>query len=195
MRKDCSRTASYDRQSPSQSAWAYPLHHQPETSVDVYGSLNSNPVALIEPLSRLLPVTHRLWVKEHKGAIGDRSPGWYRHVRSLPNVRLIGPFEDIFRLIGGADLVVTISGTAGYEAALLGVPSVGLAPMFFAPLLANQPKAPSHPLEWRMGELLATPRRSPDPANTDPKAIEFLAHLHANSYVGNPFELEVPLAR
>ena len=40
------------------------LHHQPEAAVDVYGALNSNQLAVIETLSRTLPATHRLWVKE-----------------------------------------------------------------------------------------------------------------------------------
>ncbi len=173
----------------------FPLHHQPEASIDVYGSLNNNQLALIETLSRLLPATHKLWVKEHKGAISDRSLGWYRRVRSLPNVRLIDPFEDIFGMIRGADIVVSITGTAGYEAALLGVPSLGLAPVFFAPLLTNAPGARNHPLEWRLRELLAAPRARTDASSLDPKAVDFLAQLYANSYVGNPAELEVPEAR
>lgn len=172
----------------------YPLHHQPETSIDVYASLNSNQMALIETVSRLLPATHRLWVKEHKGAVSDRSLAWYRRVRALPNVRLIDPFEDIFRLIKGADLVVTISGTAAYEAALMGVPSVGLSQVFFAPLLLNRPGARSHPLEWRLRELLGAPRAAPSP-QPRPEHVDFLARLHANSFVGNPAELEVPAER
>lgn len=173
----------------------FPLHHQPETSVDVYGSLNSDQLALIETLSRLLPASHKLWVKEHKGAIGDRSLGWYRRVRSLPNVRLIDPFEDIFGMIRGADIVITVAGTASYEAALLGVPSLGLAPVFFAPLLTNTPGARSHPLELRLRELLATSKARSDASNPDPKAVDFVAHLYANSYPGNPGELEVPEER
>lgn len=180
---------------PNERYVLFPLHHQPEASIDVYGSLNSNQLALIETLSRLLPASHKLWVKEHKGAIGDRSLGWYRQVRSLPNVRLIDPFEDIFGMMRSADIVVTITGTAGYEAALLGVPSLGLAPMFFAPLLTNTPGARSHPLEWRLRELLAAPRARSDASDLDPRAVDFLAQLYANSYVGNPGELDVPEAR
>lgn len=173
----------------------YPLHHQPEASVDVYGSLNSNQMALIETVSRLLPATHRLWVKEHKGAIGDRSVAWLRRVKALPNVRLIDPFEDIFPLVQRADLVMTVSGTVAYEAALLGVPSFGLSPIFFSELLDNKPHSRSHPLEWRLHELLAVPRSAIDVSCPRSTAVEFLARLHANSYFGNPFEVEVSRAR
>jgi hypothetical protein len=179
---------------PGERYVLYPLHHQPESSVDVWGSLNSNQMALIETVSRLLPATHRLWVKEHRGAIGDRSLAWLRQAKALPNVRVIDPFTDIFGLLRGADLVMTVTGTVAYEAALLGIPSLGLAPVYFASLLTNKPHARSHPLEWQMRQLLATPRANID-GEPRPEAVEFLAHLHANSYFGNPFELEVPKAK
>lgn len=184
----------FDAPPPNERYVLYPLHHQPESSIDVYGSLNSNQLALIDTVSRLLPATHRLWVKEHKGAIGDRSLGWLRQVKALPNVRLIDPFHDIFSLTKGADLVLTVSGTVAYEAALLGVPSVGLSPVFFSSLLANKPHARSHPLEWRLREMLAASRPALD-AEPRPAAVEFLANLHANSYFGDPFELEASKAR
>jgi hypothetical protein len=172
----------------------YPLHHQPEASVDVYGSLNSDQVALITTLSRILPATHKLWIKEHKGGLGDRSLRWYRHVLALPNVRLIDPFQDIYGLIRGADAVVTIAGTASYEAALMGVPALGLAPVFFGPLLRNRPIARSHPLEWRLKALFEEAAAPGSAAGLRARAIDFLANLRANSFVGNPARLAVPAA-
>jgi hypothetical protein len=186
----------YERELPRGERYVlYPLHHQPEASVDVFGSLNSNQVSLIEALSRLLPATHQLWVKEHKGALGDRSLAWYRHIARLPNVRLIDPFKDIFPLIRSADLVVTISGTAGYEAALMGVPAVGLAPVFFWPLLENQPSHRAHALEWQMGELLSRQRAETNQARARRRAVAFLAHLQANSFAGNPVDLAAAAER
>jgi hypothetical protein len=172
----------------------YPLHHQPESSIDVYGSLNSNQTALIETVSRLLPASHRLWLKEHRGALGDRPVSWYRRIQSLPNVRIIDPFADIFPLMRRADLVITITGTAAYEAALLGIPSFGLAPVFFAPLLTNHPNSRSHPLEWRLREALSNLRPTNNPM-PDAKAIEFIASIYANSYFGDPAQVEQPMSR
>jgi hypothetical protein len=173
----------------------YPLHHQPEASIDVFGSLNSNQVALIETLSRLLPTTHKLWIKEHKGGISDRSFTWFDRISRLPNVRFIDPWQDIYRLIRGADLVVTISGTAGYEAALMGVPTVGLSKVFFAPLLSNRPGHRSHPLEWSMTEILSEEKTPKQGGATRRRSAEFLAHLYANSFPGNPIDLEAPASR
>ena len=170
------------------------LHHQPESSIDVLGSLHSNQAALIETLCRLLPATHKLWVKEHPGALGDRSIWWYRKLSRLPNVRLIDPFTQIYELIRSADVVVTISGTVGYEAALLKVPALGLAPVFFAPLMSNKISARTHPLEWRFFEILATPPTRSD-VDEYRKRVDFLARLHANSFSGNPAVLRIARAR
>ena len=180
----------FETSPPNERYVLYPLHHQPESSVDVFGSLNSNQLALIDTVSRLLPVTHRLWVKEHKGAIGDRSLGWLRQVKALPNVRLIDPFRDIFSLLTRRRPGMTVTGTVAYEAALLGVPSLGLSPIFF--LTAYQQAARTQPSAgMALRELLAgTARRTQRRAAS--AAVEFLARLHANSYFGNPFELEVP---
>jgi hypothetical protein len=168
------------------------VHHQPEAAIDVYGALHSNQRALIETLSRIIPATHKLWIKEHSGGIGDRPLSWYRTIGALPNVRLIDPYLDIYELIRGASLVVTISGTVGYETALMGNSALCLAPIFFAPLMSSPATYHSHPLLWPLREILAEPtRRTP----TRQKRIEFLAHLHANSYPGDPPQLEVPAAQ
>ena len=130
-------------------------------------------------------------MKEHLGALGDRSAGWYRRLAALPNVRLIDPHLDIYGLIRDAAIVVTISGTVGYEAALMGVPSIGLAPVYFAPILANPVTAQSHPLEWPLPELLK-PRPATEPAAQRERLVHFLARLHANSFSGDPAQLGVP---
>jgi hypothetical protein len=176
----------FERTLPKERYALYPLHHQPEASIDVFGSLNNNQVALIESLSRQLPATHKLWIKEHRGGISDRSILWFRRIKQLPNVRLIDPFANIFPLMRNADLLVTVSGTAGYEAALMGVPTLGLSPVFFASLMINRPTARSHPLEWRLRELLSRPPTEADRKENRRRSIEFLAYLHANSALGNP---------
>jgi hypothetical protein len=168
------------------------LQHQPESSIDVYGSLHSNQAALIETLSRLLPASHKLWVKEHIGALGDRSVSWYRAIAKLPNVRLIDPFRNIYGLVRSADMVITISGTVGYEAALLGVPALGLAPVFFGSLMSNTVSLRSHPLEWHFRALLVASHAADAHAQASRRCVDFLAQLHANSFVGSPTPLKVP---
>ncbi len=164
------------------------LHHAPEASIDVFGAPHSDQAHLIQRLSRLLPATHELWVKEHPDWLGDRSPGWLRQIAALPNVRLIDPADSTFALLNRADLVVTITGTAGYEAALMGRPAVGLAPVFFDPLMRVSAADFPDPLLWPMRKLL-TPPSDATRQRQEIECRDFLARLHANSFEGFPDRL------
>ena len=50
----------------------------------------------------------------------------YKRMQALPGVKLVRPFVDIRTFIDKADLVVSIQGTMGLEAALLGKPVIML---------------------------------------------------------------------
>ncbi len=50
----------------------------------------------------------------------------YERMQALPGVKLVRPFVDSRRFIDKADLVVSIQGTMGLEAALLGKPVIML---------------------------------------------------------------------
>ena len=161
------------------------LHQQPEASIDVFGRLHSDQAHFVERLVRLMPSTHELWVKEHMDALGTRPPGWLAKLGRLPNVRLIDPHLSTFDLLRGASLVVSVTGTVSYEAALLGTPAVVAAPIFFSPLMAIDPVTHPDPASWPWDELLGS-RPSKDKARS--RAIEFLAWIHAQSYPGLPFD-------
>ena len=150
----------FERALPKERYVLYTLHHQPEASIDVFGSLNSNQASLIDSVSRLLPATHKLWVKEHKGAIGDRSLAWLRRIKKLPNVRLVDPFEDVLTLIRNADLVVTVSGTAGEfqdqtQVSATSVTRCGTGTV--TPVDVTLPLSPSDALEPFEGMLVRLP--------------------------------------
>jgi hypothetical protein len=164
------------------------LHHAPEASIDVFGAPHSDQAHLLRRLSRLLPATHELWVKEHPDWLGDRSPAWLREIAALPNVRLIAPSESTFKLLQRADLVVTITGTVGYEAALMGRPTVALAALFFDPLMRVSAADFPDPLLWPMTRLLTPPTEAAQQRH-DAECRDFLARLHANSFEGFPDRL------
>jgi hypothetical protein len=75
-------------------------------------------------------------VKEHPSGLGCRSLADYRRFKQIPGVRLIDPNADTFSLIRRAWLVASVSGTACFEAGVLGVPAITFAPMYFAGVLA-----------------------------------------------------------
>ncbi|WP_236468881.1 MULTISPECIES: capsular polysaccharide export protein, LipB/KpsS family [Pseudomonas] len=109
----------------------YPLHKQPEASVDVMGRYYDDQYLNILNIWRGLPEGWLLLVKEHSNAIGDRSLGFYKKLTKLKDVFLVGENEDSHNLIKHAASVFTVSGTAAYEAALMGKSSFTFAKSFF----------------------------------------------------------------
>jgi hypothetical protein len=112
----------------------YPLHVQPERSIDVQGSFYSDQIKLIKDIRRSLPFDVTLVVKEHPNFLGLRGPGFFREIRRIPNVKILSHEESTFDIYQRAALVLTVTGTAAYEAGLLGVPAVMFAPMYFGGL-------------------------------------------------------------
>lgn len=107
------------------------LHKQPEASVDVFGRYYEDQLQNIKNLWRSLPEGWLLVIKEHSNAIGDRAANFYRTIQKLPNVCLVSEHAKTYDIIRGAKLVATITGTIAYEAALMKIPSVTFAPVFF----------------------------------------------------------------
>ena len=109
----------------------YALHTQPESSIDVAGSYFSDQIALLTFIARSLPVTHELNVKVHPADMDGKRLSFYRTIASIPGVRLIDYAVDSRRLVAGAAIVFTLTGTIGYEAALLGKPVITFANNYF----------------------------------------------------------------
>lgn len=112
----------------------FPLHCQPEASIDVLGGFYENQIELVKNIARSLPFGVKLAVKEHPMGVGTRNRSFFREIKKLPNVININPYSDSGRLIKNASAVVSVSGTACYEAALAGVGSVVFSDMFFGEL-------------------------------------------------------------
>lgn len=109
----------------------YALHYQPEATTLVNGQFWTNQVALIENIARSLPITHRLYVKEHQVNLGCRPRGYLESIKAIPNVRLISPFADSHFLTQNADLIFTIAGTVGWEAILYRKPIIVFGNIFY----------------------------------------------------------------
>jgi len=100
------------------------LHTQPESSIDVFAHFFSNQVRVIELMSRSIPPTHRLLVKLHKSDAPNYSAAALAAMSRFPGVELVSPYADTYKIIKGADLIFSIQGTIGLEAALLAKPVV-----------------------------------------------------------------------
>lgn len=109
----------------------YPLHVQPEASTLVQAPFYLDQVALIDDIARSLPVGYRLYVKEHGASRGRRPLGFYQRIKSILGVHLLDPDEPTFELIQNAAAVVVITGTMGWEGALLKKPVVTFGSVLF----------------------------------------------------------------
>lgn len=114
----------------------YPLHFEPEVSVQVFGRPFQNQIEVVRNLALNLPAGMKVLVKEHPRALGFRPLGYYRRLLEVPNVRLVDPHLATNQLIRHAALVAVISGSTGFEAAVLGKPVI----VFGLPTYGNLPR-------------------------------------------------------
>ncbi|MCB1547769.1 MAG: hypothetical protein KDJ41_08050 [Hyphomicrobiaceae bacterium] len=155
------------------------LHKQPEASIDVLGYRFNNQLETLRALTKIMPAGHELYIKEHTVAIGDRTPDFYRQIRALPNARLIAPDAHTMSLILEARLTVTTSGTAAFEAGLIGRPAATFASTYFGPVLTANGLNPYEISEGDFRRMLESPQ-IPDAATRE----AFLAWLIAQSFEG-----------
>ena len=102
----------------------FPLHVDPEASTMVLSPYHTDQLSIIESISKSIPFDSFLYVKEHIHMMGRRPNGFYKKIKSLPKVKLISPFEDNFSIIKSANVVITITGTTGWEAMILKTPVI-----------------------------------------------------------------------
>lgn len=100
----------------------FPLHFEPEVSIQVFGRPFQNQIELVRNLALSLPAGMVVLVKEHPRSVGFRPLGYYRKLLEIPNVVLADPQLQTHALIRHAELVAVISGSTGLEAAICGKP-------------------------------------------------------------------------
>lgn len=116
---------------PNEKFVFFPLHFQPEASTLIYGKWYVDQLALIESLSKSIPISHMLYLKEHSFGYGNRQLSFYKRLKALPNVRIISPYADNLKLIKECSLLVTITGTSGWEALLCQKPVIVFGDVFY----------------------------------------------------------------
>ncbi len=110
----------YDNFLPNDIFYFYPLHLEPEAVVLYWADgIYSNQVKLIENIASQLPVGVFLYVKDHPHLYGYRDVIDYERLKDIPNVKLIAPKIPGKEIIKYSKGVITLNGTAGFEALLL----------------------------------------------------------------------------
>jgi hypothetical protein len=111
--------------------YLYPLHKQPEASVDVIGKYYDDQLLNIRNISSQLKDDQYLLVKEHSNAIGDRGYKFYKQLNNYPRVLLVDEKVNTKVLMEMSLGVFTVSGTAALEASLKGISSYCFSAVYF----------------------------------------------------------------
>lgn len=152
-----------------------PLQCRPEATLDVLGGAYRDVYQLIKSAADALPEGLTLAVREHPKQ--PSSPELYRRASKLPGVEMVSLSSDWHGLIKNASAVISVSGTACYEAGLYGIPAVSFADMFFNGLPTVKKCAGYEHLKSDLEDVMG---RKPD----SEAAVKFLAELYSASYEG-----------
>lgn len=113
----------------------FPLHLQPEMTTDTLGLLFGDQLRCLEALSAAVPDDTLIYAKENPlQTTYMREESFFHRLRNLSNVRYVSTQVPSFELISKCRALATVTGTAGWEAALMlkGVVCFGRA--WFLPL-------------------------------------------------------------
>ena len=112
----------------------YPMHCEPEVALSVYGREHQNQIETIRRIAQSIPLSWKLVVKEHPRSISGRSVGYYKKLLDIPNLVFADPETKPFYWNQLAKAVITVSGFAGFEAAMVGTPVIVLGDASFSVL-------------------------------------------------------------
>lgn len=112
-------TQLYEKPMEGERFLLYPMHFHPESSTSILAGTYLDEYEVIRNIAFSLPGGVRLYVKDHVSAWAYPTRDFYRRIRRLPNVRLLGPNEPTKQLIKQSRGVITLTSTVGYEALIL----------------------------------------------------------------------------
>ena len=106
----------------------FPLHSEMDRVILLGAPFYTNQIEVIKNIVKSLPINYELYVKEHPilKIYGWRKLSFYKEIQSIPRVKLIHPSVNPEEIIKKSKLVISISGTAGLEAAFQNKPSIVL---------------------------------------------------------------------
>ena len=104
----------------------FPMGSDPEASTLLAAPFQNNQVEIIKQVAKSIPIEYKLYVKEHpfQEQRNWRDISNYEEIMEIPNVKLLHPSVKINEIYKKCSLVVTVTGTAGFEAAFYGKPSI-----------------------------------------------------------------------
>jgi hypothetical protein len=143
----------------------FPLHKEGEL-VQCYQSTQwHNQINTVRVLASILPMGYRLLVREHRLNVGQRPTRYLRELSKIPNVTIIDAFDSQFKYLNNASVVVTESGSSGWEALLLKKRVLLLARTFYDGAGLGTKVTDPNRLNAALIDLLSRPSMEDDEAH------------------------------
>jgi hypothetical protein len=133
----------------------YPLQYSPESSINTPAPYYVDQMRAIDAIRFSMPSHYTLVVKEHPAAIMIRPRRFIQALRRKAGVRVAHYKMPARELIRRADLTISVTGTATFEAFLLQRPSLTLGDCSFGPYLGG--RCGVEDLPRRVREAMAHP--------------------------------------
>lgn len=152
----------YDHYEPANDFAFFPLHYEPEIGLLLQAPFFTNQLHTIKQIASALPVGYKLYVKEHPVMVAYRPRSFYKQLKKIPNLKLLHPSISSYQIIPRAKLILTITGTVGWESLILKKPLITFGEVFYTKLsfVAKCPKIEDLP--FIIKNLLENPRYDED---------------------------------
>ena len=104
----------------------FPLITEPERGLLIAAPFHTNLIELVTHIVKSLPVGYKLYVKDHQGMDTRdwRSFSFYKKIMDLPNVKMLHHTVHPKNILSKCSMVITVGGTAGFEAAFYEKPTI-----------------------------------------------------------------------
>ena len=114
----------------------FPLITEPERSLLIAAPFHTNLIELVTHIVKSLPVGYKLYVKDHIGMDTRdwRSFSFYKKIMDLPNVKMLHHSIHPKNVLSKCSMVITIGGTAGFEAAFYEKPTITFVDVIYSSL-------------------------------------------------------------
>lgn len=114
----------------------FPFHTEMERSLLINAPYYVNQVEIVKWVAKSLPINFKLYVKEHPAQVGRswRPISAYKEIINIPNVVVLHPEFPNDEIYRNCSLLITISGTAGFEALFYGKPVITFVDMNYSML-------------------------------------------------------------
>lgn len=127
----------FQRSIPEQPYVYFPFHAQPELTLMMWTKYYTNQKELAKQVSKSLPIDTKLVVNDHPVQWGARDRGFYSELINTYNIEVMDINVSTQKIIENAEVVFTITSSAGFEALIYDTPVVTIGREKYAPFYAN----------------------------------------------------------